>query len=60
MFENEKEETQEQSVITSIALEAAKAAVVSAATVAGMYGGMVVVGWIISKKQKHDETKTEQ
>lgn len=60
MFENEKEETQEQSFMTTLALEATKAAVISAATIAGMYGGMMVVGWFVSKKQKHDETKKEQ
>ena len=60
MFENEKNETQEQSVVTTIALEAAKAAVVSAATVAGMYGGLTLVGWIVSKKQKHDEAQEQK
>lgn len=58
MFENNIEETHEQqSFTTTLVQETVKAAVIGAATVAGMYGGMVIVGWISKKMNNQNNSE---
>ena len=59
MSKNKKEETQKST--TSIVLtEAATVAVTSAASVIGMYVGMIAVGYFIQKKNEHQEKKANK